>query len=225
MFKAIRRAVIVSAIVLAAIVLIFPDEIAPRMAFYLETMDPSSSAFEVGNRTWSYPISGLLGALEQPTWMTGIGTGTASLGTQYVARLMKEPPIEVWVEEGYGQLILEMGIVAPFLWILWTAALLVYCVRIVRTLRQTRFFPVAFAITWYVFLLLFPFTYGAIGAYQNFLSNALMWFFVGVLFKLPSLQASDPIGRQSTHIADQSRWAYLRRTRSYVAIPSTPEIL
>jgi hypothetical protein len=193
MLKALRRAVIVSAIAFAAILLLFPDEIAPRIAFYLETLDPSSSAFEVGNRTWSYPISGLLGALEQPTWLTGIGTGTASLGTQYVAKIMKAPQISVWVEEGYGQLILEMGIAAPILWILWTMALLVYCIRIVKSLRQTRFFPIAFAITWYVFLLLFPFTYGAIGAYQNFLSNALMWFFVGILFKLPSLQASAPI--------------------------------
>lgn len=191
--KAIARAFLITAAAGILILLIFPTEIAPRVAFYLESFDPSSSGYELGIRTWDYPMRNLEGALDQPTWMTGIGLGTASLGTQYVARITKQPPIAVWVEEGYGQLILEMGILAPFLWIIWTAALVYYCAGVTYKLRQTRFFPLAFAITWYAFILLFPNTYGGLGPYQNFVDNAYLWILVGVLFKLPILNTMHPV--------------------------------
>ena len=55
-------------------------------------------------------------ALDNPHWVIGNGTGTASLGTQYVDRLVGERPL-YGVEEGFGTMILEMGILAPFLWI------------------------------------------------------------------------------------------------------------
>ncbi len=168
MIKAIRRVFIVGALGLAAILLIFPEEAAPRIAFYMETLDPNSSAFEVGTRTWDYPMSGLISALNEPHWLAGNGIGTASLGGQYVAKILGKPQIPVWVEEGYGQMILEMGFSAPLLWILWTAALLVYGWRIVRRFRQTRFFPIAFAIFWYAFLLLYPFTYGGLARLPKF---------------------------------------------------------
>jgi hypothetical protein len=192
MIKAIRRAFLIGALALAAILIFLPDEAGPRIAFYMETLNPNSSAYEVGTRTWEYPISGLLGAIAQPTWVTGIGLGTASLGGQYVAKILGKPLIPVWVEEGYGQLILEMGIVSPFLWILWSAALLYYAWGVVRKLRQTRFFPIAFAIFWYAFLLLYPLTYGGLAMYQNFVTNAYLWFLVGVLFKLPVLNSMYP---------------------------------
>ena len=91
-------------------------------------------------------------------------------------------------------MILEMGFSAPLLWILWTAALLVYGWRVVRRLRSTRFFPIAFAILWYAFLLLYPFTYGGLAPYQNFVDNAYLWLTVGILFKLPALYAANPSG-------------------------------
>jgi hypothetical protein len=192
MIKAIARAFLIGAAAAVLITLIFPAEIAPRVAFYVESLDPNSTGYEVGNRTWDYPIRNLEAAIEQPTWMTGIGLGTASLGTQYVAKILKQPPIEVWVEEGYGQLILEMGILAPFLWILWTGALLYYCIRITSKLRQTRFFPIACAITWYAFLLLFPFTYGGLSPYQNFVDNAYFWILIGIINKLPLVNEMYP---------------------------------
>ncbi|MGA8410042.1 MAG: hypothetical protein WB680_22915, partial [Candidatus Acidiferrales bacterium] len=113
---------------------------------------------------------------------------------QYVAKILHQPQIAVWVEEGYGQMIMEMGFSAPLLWIMWTAALLFYSWRVVRRLRQTRFFPIAFAIFWYAFLLLYPFTYGGLAPYQNFVDNAYLWLIVGVLYKLPVLYAANPSG-------------------------------
>jgi len=188
MMKAIRRSLMFATLGLAALLLFFPDEVKPRLAFYAETLLPSSSAYEVGSRTWDYPIQNLLSALDSPHWMAGSGIGTASLGTQYVAKLLGERPPNIWVEEGYGQLIVEMGIVAPILWLLWTGALLYYSWGVVRRLKQTRYFPVAFAIFWYAFLLLYPFTYGGLAPYQNFVNNAFLWLLIGILFRLPQLR-------------------------------------
>jgi hypothetical protein len=86
-------------------------------------------------------------------------------------------------------MIVEMGILAPVLWIIWTAALLYYCWQIVRQLRQTRFFPIALAIFFYAFFLLYPITFSSMTAYENYICNAYLWLLVGVLFRLPSLAA------------------------------------
>ncbi len=64
-------------------------------------------------------------AFTNKNWVLGNGIGTASLGGQYVARFTGSPPLNIWVEEGYGLLIIEMGILAPFLWLLWTGALVI----------------------------------------------------------------------------------------------------
>jgi hypothetical protein len=192
LIKAIRSAFVFGAIGFALIFLLFPDEIAPRMAFYTETLDPNSSASELGSRSWDYPIRNLVGAFDGPNWVLGNGIGTASLGGQYVAKLLKQRELNIWVEEGYGVLIVEMGIIAPFLWLLWTGALVYTSWGVVKGLRQTRFFPIAFAIWWYAFLLLYPFTYGGMSAYQNFICNMYLWILVGILFKLPTLQKNTP---------------------------------
>lgn len=190
--KAIRRSFIGAALGLTAILLIFPAEVGSRLAFYEETLSPNSSAYEVGYRTWEYPIHNLMLAFTYPNWVMGNGIGTASLGSQYVSKLLGRPPFNLWVEEGYGQLIIEMGIVAPFLWIAWTAALLYSMWLVLLGLRQTRFFPIACAIFWYSFLLLYPFTYGGLAPYQNYVGNAYFWLLIGVFFALPGVLAAAP---------------------------------
>jgi hypothetical protein len=57
-------------------------------------------------------------------------------------------------------------------------------------LRGTRFFPIAFAIFFYAFLFLYPFTYIGLVAYQNYVSNAYLWLLIGILFRLPDILAS-----------------------------------
>lgn len=190
--KAIRRFVIFGGLGFAGFLLLFPEAATPRIAFYVETLLPSSSAYELQHRTWDYPIENLMAAFSNPNWVLGNGIGTASLGMQYVARLTGTRAPQIWVEEGYGQLIIEMGILAPFLWLLWTGALLYYGWQVVYRLRQTRFFPIAFAILWYAFVLLYPLTYGGLTAYQNYINNAYLWLLVGILFRLPELQAANP---------------------------------
>ena len=209
MVKAIRNGILVLAIGFTLIFVIFPEEIAPRIAFYTESLNPNSDASEIGNRAWSYPIRNLLGALSEPNWIVGSGIGTASLGGQYVAKLIGRPPLDIWVEEGYGVLIVEMGIAGPFIWLLWTGALVWCGFTVMRRLRQTRFFPIAFAMWWYIFVLLFPLTYGGMSAYQNFVTNMYLWLFVGILFRLPEMQAAVPSYYDDSAVKKPKRRGYM----------------
>jgi hypothetical protein len=190
--RAIRRAFIVGALALAAILLIFPDQAGSRIAFYTETLLPSSSSYELTSRGWNYPLENLMLAFTNPNWVLGNGIGLASLGRQYVAHILKQPEPGIWMEEGFGVLIVELGIVAPFLWTLWAGAV-VYCSwKVVRRLRGTRLFPIGFAICWYAFLLLFPIMWGTLSVYQNYINNAYLWLLIGILFRLPDLLETTP---------------------------------
>jgi len=208
MLKAIRRTFIMAAVGLTVILLLFPKEAGSRLAFYSETLNPKSSAYEISSRIWDYPIGNLMTAFARPNWALGNGIGTASLGTQYVSKALGQRAPDLWVEEGYGQMIVEMGIFAPFLWLLWTGALLYQSWRVVRRLRQTRFFPIAFAIFWYAFLLLYPYTYGGLAPYQNFVSNAYLWLLVGILFRLPELLSSTPMPDATSPRRPQARGGF-----------------
>jgi hypothetical protein len=191
LIKAFRRAALVSAAGLSLMIVLFPNKIDATWAFYSETLSPTSSASELTNRAWDYPLTNLEYAFDRPRWPIGYGTGTASLGTQYVSKLLGQPPPDIWIENGWGVLILEMGILGPILWLIWTGALLVAAWGVVRQLRQTVYFPLALAFFWYLFLLLGPFTYAGMSPYQNYVMNAYCWILVGVLFRLPHLARSE----------------------------------
>lgn len=191
--KAIRRSMIVTGFGLAAFMLMFPAAAASRLSYYSETLFPSSSTYQLSQRSLGYPMAELAKAFTRPHWIVGNGTGTASLGTQYVSEFFKKPMPTVAVEEGFGQLIVEMGLLAPLLWIVWTIATVSACWKIVRLLKETRFFPIAVAILWYVFLLLFPLSYMALGAYQNYVNNAFLWLLIGVLYRLPEFATQTPV--------------------------------
>ena len=185
--KAIRHSLLIGGIALFLMVQFFPTAIGANYAFYAETLLPNSSASQLQFRAVEYPIGNLQKVFENSRWPYGYGTGTASLGLQYVSKLLNQPPPQNWVESGWGVLIIEMGIVAPFLWLFWAGALLFFGWKIVKQLRQTVYFPVALAILWYAFLLLIPFTHTGMQPYQNYIMNAYLWFLVGVLFRLPHL--------------------------------------
>ena len=81
---------------------------------------------------------------------------------------------------------------APFLWLLWTGSVMYYAWKVARRLRETRLFPIAIAIVWYAFAVLFLFTYTALDAYQNYVSNVYLWVLLGILFRLPDLLVNGP---------------------------------
>jgi hypothetical protein len=188
--RAMRRSVMVVALGLTALIVLFPEEAGSRLAYYTETLNPDSSAYELSNRTWDYPVQELLKAFDDPHWVVGNGIGTASLSSSYVARVLGERPPGLGVEEGYGTLMVEMGVLAPLLWIMWTAALLYYAWKVTVRLRQTRLFPVGCAIVWYAFYLLYMMTFASLVSYQNYTTNIYLWLLVGMLFRLPDLLAN-----------------------------------
>jgi hypothetical protein len=82
---------------------------------------------------------------------------------------------------------LEMGIIAPFLWLWWTVSAAGSCWRTARNIKGSTAFPLGFALFWFVLFILGPESWGGLVQYQNFVSNAYFWLFMGILFRLPSL--------------------------------------
>jgi hypothetical protein len=189
--KALRYAFIAGGAGLILLLQLAPQTFGANWAFFSETMSPTGAGSELHYRVVEYPWINLKLAFEHPNWMFGYGTGTDSLGVQYIAEVLHAAR-HYDVENGIGTLIVEMGILGPILWLSWVFALLLSVWRIVRQLRQTAYFPVAFAIFWYAFLLLAVMTYISMNAYQNFVLNAYLWIMVGILFRLPYLAKLPP---------------------------------
>jgi len=204
LWKAIRRSTLVAVGSLAILVFFFPAATGSRWAFYSETLSPESPASEFGWRAWDYPIQNLMLAFTDQNWIVGNGIGTASLGVQYVSEFLGELPPPLGVENGYGTLIVELGILGPLLWLIWTISLLIAAWKIVRSLKETPLFPIGFAIFWFVFILLVPLTYGGFQSFENYVYNAYLWLLIGVLFRLPTLLVA-PSGQVATVAPEPTR--------------------
>lgn len=188
--RSLQRVAIFAGLAIVLLAILFPEAIRSRTAIYSETLNPYSTASELAARTRDYPMRNFLAAFDTPRWLYGYGTGTASLGIQYVARILHAPPTGVSVENGYGQLVVEFGIVGLLLWIVLGASVSLSAWTIVKRLRGTPWFPVGFVIFWLNFLIFFPLGYAGLVFYQDFLVNAYFWILVGILFRLPSLALS-----------------------------------
>jgi hypothetical protein len=188
--RALQRTVLFAGLALVGILLSYPEALLSRLAVYSETLSPSSSASELTHRAWDYPLRNFLMAFDYPRWPYGYGIGTASLGLQYISRILHIPAMGIGVESGYGGLVVELGVLGLVLWIVWTAALVFSAWGVVRKLRGSPWFPLAFMIFWYSFLLLFPITFTSFAAYQDFVLNAYLWLLVGILFRLPQMARS-----------------------------------
>ena len=129
----------------------------------------------------------LLAAFDYPRWPYGYGIGTVSLGGQYVSRIFGVRSSVSPVESGFGCIIIELGIGGLVLWVLMAASVLLAAWRVVKKLKGSPWFPIAFMIFWYAFLLFFPLTYQGLQAYQDFVLNAYLWLLLGLLFRLPKL--------------------------------------
>jgi hypothetical protein len=190
LFKTLRRAVLGVAFAILVLFLVYPEAMLNRFAVYSETLDPRSPKSELLHRTRDYPLANLESAFYDSRWPYGYGIGTASLGGQYVSRFFHVAPPTDGVESGFGSLVLEMGIVGLGLWLVMSAAVLISAWRVVRKLKGSPWFPLAFMIFFYAFLLFLPFTFQGMQAYQDFVLNAYVWLLLGILFRLPKLAAA-----------------------------------
>jgi hypothetical protein len=192
LFKAIRRAFIAVALALALGAALFPKEIGAPLSFYRETVALDSRDSETLGRMWDYPLGNFLLAFSDGEWTMGHGIGTASLGVQYVSRWLGQPAPQIGVESGYGTLVTESGIFGLIHWLLWTIVFIFSALKVMLRLKGKPTFPIALAIVWFSFLLLFTFTWGSMVIYQNFVLNAYFWLLAGVLFRLPTLEPATP---------------------------------
>jgi hypothetical protein len=186
-FRTLQRALLGVGLAMLILFLTYPDALLNRLAVYSETLDPRSPASELMHRTRDYPLANFIAAFSSPRWPYGFGIGTVSLGGQYVARIFHVVPPTDAVESGFGNIILELGIVGLALWFVMSAAVLISAWKVVRKLKGSPWFPLAFMIFWYAFLLLLPFTFQGLQAYQDFVLNAYLWLLLGILFRLPKL--------------------------------------
>jgi len=188
--RSIQRAALGIGLGIALLFYIYPDALLSRLAIYEETLMPNSPGSELSSRGWNYPIQNFLGAFNYDRWPYGYGIGTTALGGQYVARIFKVKPTVVGVESGFGALIVEMGIGGLVLWITMSLAILFSAWKVVKKLKGSPWFPLAFVIFWYAWYLLYPATFGGIQAYEDFVLNAYFWLLLGVLFRLPTIALS-----------------------------------
>jgi hypothetical protein len=199
--RGFQRSALAGVVALVLTLMFYPDALKDRAAYYWETLDPSSASSELVHRTQIYPLQQLQYAFQYPRWPYGYGIGTASLGIQYISRILHIPALGIGVESGFGALVLELGIVGLILYIISGTAIVISAWFAAIKLKGTPWFPLGFVIFWYAFLYLFPFMWGGFQSFQDFILNALLWFSLGILFRMQSLpvtvQALQATGRQA----------------------------
>lgn len=204
--RTLQRAALGGCLALVVLMFTYPEALLSRVAIYTETLSPMSSASELTYRARDYPIQNFLKAFQYDRWPYGFGIGTASLGGQYVSRIMQVPAMGIGVENGYGGLIVEMGLGGLALWLIMSSAIVLSAWKVVRKLKGSPWFPLGFIIFWYAFLLLFPMMFASLSAYQDFVLNAYLWLLLGILFRLPSIALSAQLGVTASQISPQPRW-------------------
>ncbi len=199
--RAIQRSILVAGLGLFAILALFPDAVASRFAIYAETLSPSSTASELLVRTRDYPLSNFLATFDYPNWPYGYGIGTASLGIQYVVRIFHATPMRIGVENGFGQIILELGIVGLLLWIALGVSISISSWKVANSLKGTPWFPISFAIFLFAFLLVLPMTYYGFIEYQDYILNAYLWLLLGILFRLQTMPEAVRLAEAEKNLA------------------------
>jgi hypothetical protein len=182
--RAIQRTLLMIGMGVLLLMTVFPQELGSRLAIYSETLLPSSPTSELVHRTQTYPLKQLEFAFDHPRWPYGYGLGTCTLGRQYVIRIMHAAPMVIGVESGFGNLIVELGILGPLLWIILGLSIAFSAWKVVSDLRGSPWFPLAFIIWLFAVLIFFPVEFVSSAGFQDFVTNSYFWLFLGVLYRL-----------------------------------------
>jgi hypothetical protein len=183
---AISRALALIGVVVTASVLLasaLPGVVGDRLEWYSQTLDPRSTQSEWTSRGEAY-VTNTRGGLELGG-LFGRGTGTESLGKQY---LTGDPDVIgglYTVEGGYASLAVEWGIVGVGLWLAWSISWVARQWRAVNAARGHRSAAAGFVLLgWMLFFLFLGFV-GGLQGFQNYVANAYFWLLSGLMFALP----------------------------------------
>jgi O-antigen ligase len=191
--RTIQRTTLIVGIGIILLLTMFPKELGSRVAIYSETLMPDSPASELVHRTQTYPLKQLEYAFDHPRWPYGYGMGTCSLGRQYVMRIMHAAPMYIGVENGYGNLVVQLGIVGLVLWIVLGFSIAISAWKVVKELRGTPLFPLSFAIWFYAILLFFPMMFVGTTPYEDFFLNSWLWLLLGIHYRLRKFSTATQI--------------------------------
>jgi hypothetical protein len=204
--RSLQRAALGIGLAVVVLLVAYPDAFLGRLAVYSETLDPRSPTNELVHRARDYPLQNFLAAFDYPRWPYGYGIGTISLGGQYVSRFFHTRPPVGNVESGFGTIVVEIGILGLILWIAVSTAIAFSAWKVVRGLKGSPWFPLAFMIFLYAIALLLPMTFVSMDAYQDFILNAYLWLLLGILFRLPTLALTVPLSAGSAVPQTPSDW-------------------
>jgi hypothetical protein len=189
--RPIIRAVLAGTLAMVVLYAWFPDRFSNVFRFYDLTINPQSQYAEVGTRgtgywntiTYSYEQSGLIGH----------GTGSASLGLQYLYKAVTESAYAAiaHTEGGYAGVLWEWGAIGLVLWLWWTCILVLAMFRKMIVLRGTPYYWLGVSILLFSICFLFPLFYLGFQTYQNYVSQAFFYFLIGLFFRLPALAEKD----------------------------------
>jgi hypothetical protein len=196
---AVATTLVLATLAVASLSTVYPEALNPRIAFYQQTLLPSSPTSELAWRAWGYPFSEFNRAFGYPNWVLGSGIGTRSLGGQYLIRILGALPVTQTVESGYGNFMLENGIPGLLLWLVFSSAVIASGWNVIRRLRGTSLFPVGFVIFLFVFVVLFPSMAGGL-SFENFVISAYLCLLLGVFHSLPALLAAQTTGARPSRL-------------------------
>lgn len=167
-----------------------PDLLTSRLTWYERTLNPASPQNEWALRWRNYWGSTAHGV--EVGGLAGQGTGSQSLGRQYLYEGGHEPEIaRSVIEGGYAGVAVEWGVVGLGLWVWWTLRWLGRQWRCIRAARGSLVAGAGLVLFgWMLFFLVFGF-FGGLQGFQNYLANAYFWFLSGVIFALPSAAQRD----------------------------------
>lgn len=189
-----RRAFSLSKVLVAALLSVAvlgalsPERFSAVSRFFWETVDPTSPYTEAVSRPSAH-WRDILYAFQAAGWI-GHGTGSASLGLQYLKPLLTEQQVHYYryqIEGGFAGVLWEWGTIGLVLWLWWSLHLVAALFHRAKALRSTPFFWPAVTTACCIAVLLFPIFVMGVSTYQNYLTQSLLWFTVGVVFRLSHL--------------------------------------
>ena len=75
-----------------------------------------------------------------------------------------------------------------------------------QKLKGSPWFPIAFMIFWYAFLLLLPMTFKGIQLYEDSVLIAFLWLLLGSLFRLPTITVSEQFTGVNPYPNNRRMW-------------------